>query len=887
MISPVLLASTVNCSKKNLDNQASTATPGDAGIPTSPGGAVDESSPPKPISILVTPSVTNVALGTSVRFSAIAVYPYGKMKDITDHVSWSSGNSTIAEFINYESANNLSTKAPGDVLVTASYREISGSTTITVSQAKILKLTASPLEVSFTGLMINGAFTHNPVSFKILGTRSDGQIQDITSDVTLETTDLKITLSPTVKGQFSASGPTSGSITIKYQTLSTILPVEAVQIAPEPSFITISDSVIPAVTNGTENSIVLPNGAKDVPIYATVTNTDTTIDDISSDPDFTLEYIKPADEPANQAAAFDVIRDDEGNSWEISARRTGRFTLKATFKGLQKLIPVAVTAGNLYKITISPSNRTMPLGSTEAFTAIGTYSDGKTLDLTKSVDEWISDDPSLFQFGSQSNVNTKNVLTARPVAIGQPVNSTVTIRARFGSIIGTTTVKNSARIVRSLEIRPSAQTFSITSPIPVGDKWKQQFNVIATYTTGSPEDVTSQATWSAPSPSGSSGEASSVGGLVVGSKPGTVNLTASFQGVTSVVPVTISEPTLESLTIYAFKDQDRQFPQVIDSGEITSPLGRPIYFSAVGLYSDNEVRPVTKLASWEFEYERPGYTYSAYVLDSESDNGIWKGYAKGVKIGETIITARMSGVQASVKIKVTDKEIESLTFGVNPSRFVLTIGESADIDAQLVYSDQTVLSLREILADTNLEVALTSNAGSFSVDTAQNPVRISSITEGYGFLTLSVVNKNNPANTVDALGWSIDVQSICNESGSGAERGYRYGLYCWYKAAQNQSCQERCTAAQASFVTDAAVSNSLSCSELLTKVFEWMPSNPGDTLPVLEDAQPGAGLGCTRQTLAMGGGQSIFYVWWTGDTPSAEAKMNDVERTCPCKRTIP
>ncbi len=96
----------------------------------------------------------------------------------------------------------------------------------------------------------------------------------------------------------------------------------------------------------------------------------------------------------------------------------------------------------LTSIAVSPADRSVTVGTSQQFTATGTYSDSSTRDLTASV-SWASSD------GAIATVDSTGLVT--PVAAG-----TTTITATSGSMSGNT----------SLEIRPSAislqRTINIT-----------------------------------------------------------------------------------------------------------------------------------------------------------------------------------------------------------------------------------------------------------------------------------------------------------------------------------------------------------------------------------------------------------------------------------------
>ena len=87
---------------------------------------------------------------------------------------------------------------------------------------------------------------------------------------------------------------------------------------------------------------------------------------------------------------------------------------------------LTVTSAALLSISITPANSTIPLGTTQQFTASGTYSDGTNYDITTQV-SWSSSDPSA------ATVSGSGLATA--VAAG-----TAIVTATFESISGSAAV---------------------------------------------------------------------------------------------------------------------------------------------------------------------------------------------------------------------------------------------------------------------------------------------------------------------------------------------------------------------------------------------------------------------------------------------------------------
>ena len=161
------------------------------------------------------------------------------------------------------------------------------------------------------------------------------------------------------------------------------------------------------------------------------------------------------------------------------------------------------SARTLQSIAVSPSTAAIAGGATQQFTALGSYSDGSTADLTGSV-TWSSSNTAVATVSAQGGL-------AQGLADG-----TTTIRATSASVSGTAQLQVS-RVPVSLSVTPSGPATLAGSTL--------QFSAIAQYDVGNPADVTSAVTWSSRTP----GVASiTAGGLATALAPGASTISASL-----------------------------------------------------------------------------------------------------------------------------------------------------------------------------------------------------------------------------------------------------------------------------------------------------------------------------------------------------------------------
>jgi hypothetical protein len=116
----------------------------------------------------------------------------------------------------------------------------------------------------------------------------------------------------------------------------------------------------------------------------------------------------------------------------VTGVKPGNAIVFARREGKTKGIFVRVTPGVVTSITIDPVNPTTTVGSKEIiFTAIGTFSDGSTQNVTQ-LTSWISSDPTVATVLSSVPPSTGELLPLMP--------GTATITATFGGVKNSTLV---------------------------------------------------------------------------------------------------------------------------------------------------------------------------------------------------------------------------------------------------------------------------------------------------------------------------------------------------------------------------------------------------------------------------------------------------------------
>ncbi|WP_035055205.1 Ig-like domain-containing protein [Desulfuromonas sp. TF] len=153
-------------------------------------------------------------------------------------------------------------------------------------------------------------------------------------------------------------------------------------------------------------------------------------------------------------------------------------------------------------------------------------------------------------------------------------------------------------------------------------------------------------------------------GVITPIAPGTVTLTAESDGLTDTVDFTVTDATIETLSV--------------SPPSISVPAGMTRSFTAEGTFSDGTVMDLTGLAEW---------TSSDPAVATISNDTDTPGLATAVAPGAAIITGTFGGVSATADVIVTEGELERLE--INPITPDLPDGFSLQFAATAFFSDST------------------------------------------------------------------------------------------------------------------------------------------------------------------------------------------------------
>jgi len=182
------------------------------------------------------------------------------------------------------------------------------------------------------------------------------------------------------------------------------------------------------------------------------------------------------------------------------------------------------TPASLVSLAVTPANPSIAKGTTQPFTATGTYSDGATRNVTGSV-SWSSSDTAVA------------VISGAGIATGVRTGSS-TIQAAMGSVTASTALTVTPAVLSSIGVTPASPSI-----LPGGT---QSFTATGTYSDGSTQDLTGTAVWSS---SNTSAATVSSGGIATGVAPGTATIAAASGPVSGSATLRVAT-TAPAVTAY-------------------------------------------------------------------------------------------------------------------------------------------------------------------------------------------------------------------------------------------------------------------------------------------------------------------------------------------------
>jgi len=665
------------------------------------GSATLKVKPAVLTSISVTPATASIAAGNSQQFTATGIYSNGTTQNLTSTALWTSSATAVA---NVSAAGLATSLAQGSATITAASGTISGSAALAVTPAVLTSLAISPVTVSIA--------KGTSQQFTATGTYSDGSTQTLTSAVSWSSS---LTTVATIVSTGVATGTGVGSSTIT-ATSGSITATAALSVG-QPVLVSLAVTPAnPTFALGTTQALA-----------ATGTYSDGSTLDLTSSSTWTAADNTIATVNAQGLAASVAV---------------GSTSVSASSGSISGSTTLTVNPAVLVSIAVTPAIPSIPLGTTQPFTATGTYTDGSMQNITGTV-QWSSDTPAV------ATIN--NAAGSQGIA-SSVSEGTATITATSGSVTGSTTLNVTSAVLVSLAITPATPTLALGT--------SQQLTATGTFSDGTTQDLTSAATWSSDTLStatiNAAGLASSVG-------IGTANITATSGTVTSSTGLTVTAAALVSIAINPLAS--------------TIPLGTTQQFTATGTFTDGTTQDVTQSGHW---------SSTVATVATISDSAGTAGLATTLGTGTTTICIRSAGVSATATLLVNPAVLASIA--ISPQAPAIALGTSQQFTAMGTYTDGSTQDVTAVVtwSSSDATVAIISNSlGSYGLATSS----------GQGAATITAASASVSASTSITVGQATLTSIAVTPSSISIALGYteQFAAIATYSDGSTQDITQSAT----------------------------------------------------------------------------------------------
>jgi trimeric autotransporter adhesin len=349
----------------------------------------------------VTPFNPSRPRGLDVQLSATGVFSDGSTQNLTTQVTWASANVNTVVISNMPSTEGLAhAQALGTTSVTATLSGITGSTPITVTAAELTRIDVTPTSLTVPLGTVR--------QFQALGRYTDGSTQNLTTQSTWSSSNtavLDVSNAAGSEGLATTIGTGAAQVTVTFGAFTTVASLTITQAAL--AFIDLTPSSGTTPLGFTRQFIAIGT-------YTDGTSQVLTSQALWSSSDTTKALISNATNSRGLLSTVGV----------------GTVTIEAVFNGITAITTHTVSSATLVNLTVTPSNVSVAQGATVPLSAVGSYSDGSTQDLTATV-TWSSLAPGTAQVSNATG--SAGLVTGVAAGIA-------TVRAQSGAMIRSVTV---------------------------------------------------------------------------------------------------------------------------------------------------------------------------------------------------------------------------------------------------------------------------------------------------------------------------------------------------------------------------------------------------------------------------------------------------------------
>jgi len=465
-----------------------------------------------------------------------------------------------------------------------------------------------------------------------------------------------------------------------------------------------------------------------------------------------------------------IVSNSSPTKGNTEALFPGQTSIEAKIDGVYDSFELTVKEAEIRKIQIAPDNPKMPVNTNIMFTAIGFYSDGTIANITNKAN-WSTSDDTIAVI--DNSIDNKGLLLSK-------IPGKTQVIVELNSVFDETFLIVTDTQLKEIEISPT------DSYIPNGLEY--QYTAKGLYWDNSIYDITKQVSWSSSVPFiATISNNLDAKGLVKAISIGTTTIQAEINDITSTSNLIITDAALHYIRI--------------EPDNFSIPLLFEKQLTAIGVYSDDTSRDITKIANWT--------TFNPSIAIVSNENSL-KGMVIPVSQGTTTIQASLDQVLGSANVNITSFKLESVQ--ISPSNYSLPHGLTYQFLATGIFEDQSIMDITSEVtwASSNEEIARISNTKSIKglLNTIKSgTVNISATYKGKtGFTNFTVtpsvllsirIDPLNPSlsagsnikltalgfysdnltyNISNLVQWSSDDTSIATIQSINGVKGYVYGL---------------------------------------------------------------------------------------------------------------
>ncbi|HXW92560.1 MAG TPA: Ig-like domain-containing protein [Terriglobales bacterium] len=567
----------------------------------------------KVVGLAISPQSPTIALGSSQQFTATETLADGTANDVTSTVTWASSAPKIATI---STGGMVSSLTQGTTHISATLGSNKASTLLTINPAALVSMTLTPASAKIA--------KYTDQQFTAMGSFTNGSTQNVSSLVTWSSS--APTIASVSKSGLAVAGSAPGStvISASLDNISASSNLTVTNVALDSIAVTPADSTIPEgvfrqfVATGTFSD----GSTQNISLVTTWSSTGITVAGVSA-------------------------------TGLLSALGVGTSTISATLNSTTGSTEVTVATPVLISVAIQPSNGKVAISTGLQLTAIGTYNNGSTKNLTSQV-TW---GPS-----SSSIVTVNSSGFASALSLGS-----ATITAALGSITTSTNLTVTDATLVSMVVTPTSPTIAVGG--------SRQFTATGSFSDGSTEDMSAvpKTTWT----SSDTAVATMSGATATGVSGGTATIKAAFGSVGGSANLTVNTGSLTSLSISP------------TSATITEDGTQQ--FTVTGHYSNGTTLTLNSSATW---------STSDPSVAAISDTGL----ANGLQGGSTSITASFESFTATADLKVTGAALSSIA--VSPATASIAPETTEQFTATGIYADQNTRNLSAFVVWTSSDLSV-------------------------------------------------------------------------------------------------------------------------------------------------------------------------------------